>query len=124
MQDKGKFRCDTCKVEFIIVSNNTLFQPIWCPFCQAKFEGAPNFGRIQRIAARDGWKCHLCGKMINPHTTNKRDRATVDHLIPKSEGGKSGLDNIKLAHLSCNNKRGTIAMNSPKIYELFPNLGV
>jgi len=63
---------------------------------------------ITRLAERDGWKCHLCGKRVDPTltgTTNKM-KASVDHLIPISHGGVDDMVNAKLAHLRCNAKRG------------------
>ena len=45
-----------------------------------------------------GTVCHLCG----------RDGAdSADHLIPRSLGGPDTLDNLRPAHLSCNQRRGT-----------------
>lgn len=48
--------------------------------------------------------CALCGKMVDktlkyPHPMC----ATVDHIIPVSKGGHpSDMDNLQLAHFSCN----------------------
>ena len=52
--------------------------------------------------------CGICGKKIE-------DNPTIDHIIPKSLGGKSTLDNLQLAHDSCNqNKRSEFI--KPKIF--------
>ena len=62
---------------------------------------------LGQLGARDGWRCHLCGKRV--------DRArlwpdvmcgTFDHLIPVVDGGSEEPENLALAHLSCNSKRG------------------
>lgn len=61
--------------------------------------------RRKRIAERDGWKCHLCGLPVHP-TGRGKGSATIDHVIPVSKGGSNALENLRLAHSSCNFKRG------------------
>lgn len=51
----------------------------------------------QRILKRDNHSCVYCG--------NKRD-LTIDHLIPKSKGGKNTWDNLVTCCTSCNSKKG------------------
>lgn len=52
---------------------------------------------------RDEWWCHLCDNKIN-----RRLRlpnwwaATIDHVIPLSQGGTHTWDNVKAAHAKCN----------------------
>lgn len=45
--------------------------------------------------------CALCGKPI----LTMKD-ATIDHIIPLSKGGVHGIQNMQLAHYSCNNSKG------------------
>ncbi len=53
--------------------------------------------------------CALCGKPVDrslkfPHPMS----ATIDHIIPIQKGGHpSALDNLQLAHLVCNQTKGT-----------------
>lgn len=53
------------------------------------------------------WKCFLCKKPID-----KRRRcpdywaATVEHLVPLSQGGKHEWSNVVPAHLYCNLMKG------------------
>ena len=47
---------------------------------------------------RDGHKCQYCGA--------SRD-LTLDHLIPKSKGGKSSWTNLVTACKNCNTKKGS-----------------
>lgn len=48
--------------------------------------------------------CALCGRPVDfslkfPHPMS----ATIDHIVPVSKGGHpSDIDNLQLAHLSCN----------------------
>lgn len=44
--------------------------------------------------------CWICNGKVSPKN------ATRDHVVPKSLGGTNHRSNIKLAHASCNSKRG------------------
>jgi len=55
--------------------------------------------RAKNIFARDGWKCWYCGE---------RGNLTMDHIYPKSKGGKGGWKNLIAACKPCNNKKGDI----------------
>jgi 5-methylcytosine-specific restriction endonuclease McrA len=50
----------------------------------------------------DAARCHLCG-----FPAREGDPWEVDHIIPASRGGASTLDNLALAHASCNRQRGS-----------------
>lgn len=52
----------------------------------------------KNILRRDNHKCVYCGR---------GDLAfTIDHVIPKSKGGKDTWENLVTACLPCNNKKG------------------
>ena len=62
---------------------------------------------MRDVGDRDGWKCHLCGKRVNPLIKNPDPKGpTIDHLIPIAAGGLDSFDNVALAHWSCNSARG------------------
>lgn len=66
----------------------------------------------QQIGDRDGWRCHLCAKPVNPKLKHPHPMsATIDHLIPLARGGTHRLNNVKLAHSVCNKRKGTRACN-------------
>jgi len=52
----------------------------------------------KNILRRDGFRCQYCGN---------RDQLTVDHVVPKSRGGKDTWKNLVTACTSCNNKKGS-----------------
>lgn len=59
------------------------------------------------IIERDRWICGLCHKKISkrlrwPHTRS----ASVDHIVPLSEGGAHSRANVQAAHLGCNLSKG------------------
>ncbi|NBC15944.1 MAG: HNH endonuclease [Bacteroidetes bacterium] len=51
----------------------------------------------KNVLRRDGFRCQYCGS---------RDRLTVDHVMPKSRGGKDTWENLVAACTSCNNRKG------------------
>jgi 5-methylcytosine-specific restriction endonuclease McrA len=54
---------------------------------------------------RDGSNCHYCGEPLQVHDcTQSKTYATIDHLVPQFIGGAWDLDNLVLAHQSCNQK--------------------
>jgi 5-methylcytosine-specific restriction endonuclease McrA len=50
------------------------------------------------VLARDAWTCQYCG--------SQRHGLTVDHVIPRSRGGKSVWENIVAACAPCNRRKG------------------
>lgn len=52
------------------------------------------------IAAQDN-ECYLCLDKFSKHNP-----PTVDHILPLSRGGGWELDNLALAHKSCNTFKG------------------
>jgi 5-methylcytosine-specific restriction endonuclease McrA len=60
---------------------------------------AIKFSRIN-VAMRDDFKCQYCGV---PHRLRG---LTYDHVVPKSQGGKTNWENIVMACYGCNEKKG------------------
>jgi 5-methylcytosine-specific restriction endonuclease McrA len=51
----------------------------------------------RNILVRDGFKCVYCGS---------KDKLTLDHLIPKSKGGRNDWNNLVTCCDTCNKKKG------------------
>ena len=47
--------------------------------------------------------CELCKEPINNNNDNRK--FSIDHIIPKTEGGDSSLKNLRVAHRKCNSDR-------------------
>lgn len=63
--------------------------------------------KVPRLRARDGDCCHLCGGVIDfDRVWPDQLSATVDHLVPRRDGGGNELANLRLAHHWCNRRRG------------------
>jgi 5-methylcytosine-specific restriction endonuclease McrA len=63
------------------------------------------------LANRDGLKCHLCKRGLGLTTKHPEPGyASIDHVLPLSEGGTNDLANLRLAHLVCNLRKRAKAM--------------
>lgn len=58
------------------------------------------------IYERDEWVCQLCHEPVDPDHPERRHQASLDHIIPQSYGGGHDPSNLRLAHISCNSRRG------------------
>ena len=54
----------------------------------------------RNIHARDLFRCHYCGKRFAT-----RD-LTIDHIVPRSLGGRNTWDNLVTACVPCNSRKG------------------
>ncbi len=52
------------------------------------------------LLARDNFTCQYCKKTLS------RTDSTVDHVVPRTKGGKTSWENIVLACPPCNRKKG------------------
>lgn len=46
--------------------------------------------------------CFHCSGEMELRPTNRENLATLEHLVPRSAGGNSGLVNLRLVHKRCN----------------------
>lgn len=53
-----------------------------------------------RIAERDGWRCHVCSLGYLPN-----DPWSIDHDVALANGGTDHINNLRLAHASCNREK-------------------
>ena len=51
------------------------------------------------VFARDGGRCHICHKKVNPK------RWHLDHIIPLSKGGAHSYQNVAVSHPTCNQQK-------------------
>lgn len=51
----------------------------------------------KNILRRDGHKCQYCGASSGT--------LTIDHIIPRSQGGEESWENLVTACVNCNNKK-------------------
>jgi hypothetical protein len=61
------------------------------------------------IFLRDNWTCQYCGEKLHP------SKATVDHIHPKTVGGKNSFDNCVTACQKCNIKKGGLQLQQTNL---------
>ena len=65
---------------------------------------------MKKVIKRDRGICQICGKPVDAgdykHGKTGNLYPTIDHIIPMSLGGGHVWDNVQLAHMYCNAKKG------------------
>ena len=62
----------------------------------------------RNVLVRDRFKCSYCG--------TRRERLSIDHIIPKSKGGGTNFENCVAACKTCNLKKGGRTPSEAKMY--------
>jgi 5-methylcytosine-specific restriction endonuclease McrA len=55
---------------------------------------------LRGVAERDGGRCQYTGKQLT------REEMTLDHVLPRSKGGRDEWGNLVLAHKQVNHRKG------------------
>ncbi|MEY4137541.1 MAG: hypothetical protein RL205_1669 [Actinomycetota bacterium] len=76
-------------------------------------------GDLNEVGERDHWRCWLCDEPVDPDASVNADRGpSVDSgLVSKDKRAKAGIE--RLAHRSCNTRKGKIAPVVPWSTDLF-----
>ncbi|MEM9054831.1 MAG: HNH endonuclease [Pseudomonadota bacterium] len=68
---------------------------------------------FQTLWEKQSGLCALCGEPMlrnrfeAPHARIwDKQRATLDHILPRSKGGKDAPENLQLTHAHCNKIKG------------------
>lgn len=69
---------------------------------------------LEKLILRDNGICHLCGEKIDLQDYYIKNNSkcaglrypSIDHIKPISKGGEHTWENVKLAHMQCNAKKG------------------
>jgi 5-methylcytosine-specific restriction endonuclease McrA len=62
----------------------------------------------RNVLVRDRFRCAYCG--------TRKDRLSIDHIIPKSKGGKTNFENCVAACKTCNLRKGGRTPSEAKMY--------
>lgn len=71
-----------------------------------------------RVFARDGWRCHLCGKAADAtkRGTYHPNAPELDHILPLSKGGEHSYANTACAHRKCNAAKSDRIIGQPSLF--------
>jgi len=77
------------------------FAPGWVHRLAAKH------GRKARLRGLHGDNCWRCNQPVRfEGPPNCGRAATIEHVLPRSQGGTNALDNLRLCHVGCNRHLG------------------
>ena len=63
-----------------------------------------------RIYEADVWCCQICSEPVDRHANHLSDwYPSLDHIIPRSNGGSDDISNLRTAHRWCNSVRGDLS---------------
>lgn len=115
------FTCGGCEAAFEREPTRGQ-RPKWCEDCRGwnptakanwqvrrarKFGGDYETFTYLEIFERDGWCCGVCGESVDRSLAHPDHySASLDHIVPLSEGGDHTRANSRCAHLICNIRRG------------------
>lgn len=72
---------------------------------------AVKFSR-ENVFARDSGRCQYCASKVT------RPEATYDHVVPRAQGGQTRWENIVIACVPCNQKKGGRTPEQAKMHLL------
>jgi len=75
---------------------------------------------LRELFIRDHGRCRICGRKLNLiRSNNHKLQATVDHIIPLSQGGEHSYRNTQLACRQCNSLKGNRTVAGGEQLRLF-----
>jgi hypothetical protein len=119
--------CKLCGNEFFARQEDQWF----CTYkCSAKYNGQQGRAKrrdayvedvtVEYLFKRDGGRCKICGRKLNLKRRQHHPlKATVDHIVPVSIGGKHEKKNTQLACLKCNMLKGNRVIDGGEQLLLF-----
>lgn len=94
----------------------------WCgrcwlaiPYRRQRLRAVPNAGAKsirQQVIERDGYRCRYCGTDVFPDRSQTDNaRLTLDHVIPVFHHGLSTVENLVVACVACNSRKGNLTLD-------------
>jgi hypothetical protein len=66
--------------------------------------------RVDDVGERDGWRCWLCDRPVDPDMSVNDPRGpSVDAIVTKAKAKSKGPVDERLAHRGCNTRKGAVA---------------
>lgn len=111
--------CVSCGVQIDFLSTDsagrkTFRARSWCANCKGRYRS--HHLNVVQLSIRDGDRCALCALPVDM-TLSRRESLmcpSVDHRVPIARGGSDEPENLQLAHLLCNIRKGARYLALPK----------
>lgn len=104
--------CAICGARF----TSTDSQARYCSTdCRKRAHSGRWIDYLDRVAIyrRDDWTCQICGEVTEPDAEPTSSwYPSLDHIIPRSQGGPDDWQNLRTAHNWCNSVRGDLSIYS------------
>lgn len=98
--------CAQCgaTLDFLELTKAGHFRRVDTKMCRRCKQDVGKYGMsAPELAIRDGATCRLCDGAIDMDAVHPDYfRASVDHVIPRANGGSDAPENLQLTHLWCN----------------------
>ena len=95
---KSQFNCEICKEKLGLNKRKYCFSCIKKVNYNERYPAKTKKWNLRfTILNRDNFKCVYCGRGVNDNVI-----LNVDHIIPKSKGGKTISENLQTACRECN----------------------
>lgn len=109
--------CAGCGDLFVGRQPNARYCSRGCAKARSRWPISPK--KRAKIIERDQGSCQLCGFPVDPEDIQEVEGKdgrpaiiagprypSIDHIVPRSEGGDHTMANLRLAHRDCNSVRG------------------
>lgn len=107
-KDIGLKECVTCgsAIDLSVESESGRRKYSSTSYCDACRAGVNLRSYVSKLEKLKGTNCNICSLPIDMALKYPdRMSRSVDHIIPRSLGGTEKLENLSLAHFSCNSKK-------------------
>jgi len=97
----SRYGSDGARMEFVRTPRYAVMVPriIRLFSCASQPKHEVKFTK-RNVLVRDGHRCQYCGRR------QPASRLTVDHVVPRSRGGRSTWTNVVAACMECNTRKG------------------
>lgn len=93
----------------------TSFYALACDMTEPGKAAAWRRTLVGYLVERDGSKCGICRRKVDVALPSgprgDGDGPSIDHIVPRSQGGSDDLANLRLTHWRCNRARRTAGGN-------------
>ena len=102
-----------CSAQCAIDATGVRVKDLYGTALRLGFKSTPGWIRLlyRYLAERDGTQCGICRKPVDLRlksgTRGSDLGPSVDHIVPRSEGGSDDPANLRLTHWGCNRSRRT-----------------
>ena len=81
------------------------------PMTPVMLSGAPSC-QLRALFLRDGGRCQYTGRLLRIGADDLDERASIDHVVPLSQGGLNTWENVVLASSALNSLKSDLSLDA------------